>query len=80
MKRNDILKEIEVDGRAEWKKKSGYHRRSLSETAMFRFKTIFGPTLYARKFEKQKTEAKVKVKCLNKMTALGLPISRKIAP
>ena len=78
MKRNEILKEIEKDGRAEWKKKSGYHRRSLSETAMFRFKTILGPTLYSRKFEKQKTEAKIKVKCLNKMTGLGMPISQKI--
>ena len=78
MKRNEILKEIEKDGRAEWKKKSGYHRRSLSETAMFRFKTILGSTLYSRKFEKQKTEAKIKVKCLNKMTGLGMPISQKI--
>jgi len=79
IERNAILKEIETEGRAEWKRKSGYHRRSLSETAMFRFKTIFGPTLYSRKFEKQKTEAKIKVKCLNKMTALGMPISQKIA-
>jgi len=42
IQRNTILQEIEIDGREEWKKKSGYHRRSLSETAMFRFKTIFG--------------------------------------
>lgn len=63
----------------EWKKKSGYHRRSLSETAMFRFKTIFGATLYSRKIEKQKIEAKIKIRCLNKMTAKGMPISEKIA-
>jgi len=79
VKRNEILKDIEKDGRVEWKKKSGYHRRSLSETAMFRFKIIFGSTLYSRKFEKQKIEAKIKVKCLNKMTGLGMPISKKIA-
>ena len=79
IKRNEILKEIEKDGRAEWKKKSGYHRRSLSETAMFRFKTIFGSELYSRKLEKQKTEAKIKVKCLNIMTGIGMPISQKIA-
>lgn len=77
--RNHILKEIERDGRKEWKKNSGYHRRSLSETAMFRFKTIFGPTLYSRDFEKQKTEARIKTKCLNKMTATGMPVSEKIA-
>ena len=77
--RNDVLEEIDKDGRKEWKKKSGYHRRSLSETAMFRFKTIFSSELYSRKLEKQKTEAKIKVKCLNKMTAIGMPISKKIA-
>lgn len=77
--RNDILAKIEKGSRKEWKKESGYHRRSLSETAMFRFKTIFGSTLYSREFEKQKTEAKIKVKCLNKMTAIGMPISEKIA-
>lgn len=77
--RNKILKKIEDLGRKEWKKVSGYHRRSLSETAMMRFKTIFGPTLYSTIFEKQKTEAAIKIKCLNKMTRIGMPVSRKIA-
>lgn len=76
--RNGILKDIIENGRKEWKKKSGYHRRSLSETAMFRFKTIFGPTLYSKKFNKQKTEAAIKVKCLNIMTGTGMPVSEKI--
>jgi hypothetical protein len=75
--RNNILREIELTTRKDWKKASNYHRRSLSETAMMRFKTIFGPTLYSRIFEKQKTEAAIKIKCLNKMTALGMPISQK---
>jgi hypothetical protein len=77
--RNKILEIIDGIGRKEWKVASGYHRRSLSETAMMRFKTIFGPTLYSRIFEKQKTEAAIKVKCLNKMTRIGMPISKKIA-
>ena len=46
---------------------------------MFRFKTIFGSELYSRKLEKQKTEARIKVKCLNIMTGIGMPISQKIA-
>ena len=71
IQRNTILQEIEKDERAEWKKKSEYQRRSLSETAMFRFETILGSTLYSRKFEKQKIEAKIKVKYLNKMIGLG---------
>jgi hypothetical protein len=77
LERNNILREIELTTRKDWKKVSNYHRRSLSETAMMRFKTIFGPTLYSRIFEKQKTEAAIKIKCLNKMTALGMPISQK---
>jgi Transposase DDE domain len=76
--RNKILREIEIIGRKAWKKQSQYHRRSLSETAMMRFKTIFGANLYSRIFEKQKTEAAIKVKCLNKMTRIGMPISQKI--
>ena len=77
--RNKILEKIEGVGRAEWKRGSNYHRRSLSETAMMRFKTIFGPELYSRIFEKQKTEAAIKIKCLNKMTRIGMPISKKMA-
>lgn len=78
--RNDILKEIEQKGREEWKKESGYHRRSISETAMMRFKTIMGSMLYSRIFQKQKVEAAIKVTCLNKMTGIGMPISVKINP
>jgi hypothetical protein len=77
--RNRILERIEQIGRKEWKVESGYHRRSLSETAMGRFKTIFGSALYSRKLANQKTEAAIKIKCLNKMTAIGMPISVKIA-
>jgi len=35
-------------GRKEWKKESGYHRRSLVETGVMRLKTIFGHRLGAR--------------------------------
>lgn len=77
--RNSILKKIDKMGRKKWKEKSGYHRRSLSETAMFRFKTIFGAELFSREFSRQKTEVKIKIKVLNKMTAIGMPISIQIA-
>jgi len=75
--RNIILEDIELTTRKDWKKASNYHRRSLSETAMMRFKTIFGATLYSRTLEKQKTESAIKIKCLNKMTAIGMPVSEK---
>lgn len=77
--RNVVLQAIEQKGRKEWKQQSGYHRRSLSETAMFRYKKIFGAELQSRKLENQKTEAAVKVVCLNKMTGIGMPVSKKIA-
>ena len=77
--RNEIIKEIEKKGRKKWKEQSGYHRRSLSETAMFRFKIIFGPQLYSRRFETQQSEVAIKVACLNIMTGLGMPVCKKVA-
>lgn len=76
--RNIAIREIEKIGRKEWKVKTGYHQRSLSETAMFRFKTIHGRTLYSRKMKTQQTETKIKIKTLNIMTAQGMPVAIKI--
>jgi len=39
--RDENLRRIRAVGRARWKQESGYHRRSLAETAMFRLKTIY---------------------------------------
>lgn len=77
--RNRVLEIIEDIGKEKWKKQSAYHRRSLSETAMMRFKMIFGNKLFSRSFERQKTEAAIKVKMLNKMTGIGMPISKKVS-
>ena len=76
--RNIALAEIEKMGRKEWKEQSGYHRRSLSETAMYRFKTIHGRALYSRKMKTQQTETKIKIKTLNIMTAQGMPQAVKV--
>ena len=62
-------------GRKAWKQETGYHRRSLAETAMFRYKTLIGPSLAARTFDNQKAEAAVAVHCINRFTALGMPRS-----
>ena len=48
--RDQNIRRITEVGRKEWKQESGYHRRSLAETAMMRVKTIFGDKLAARKF------------------------------
>lgn len=75
--RNKAIQEIDQVGRENWKINHGYHRRSLSETAMFRFKTIFTGTLYSRTMETQQTETAIKIKALNIMTAQGMPVSIK---
>lgn len=54
--RNQVLERISQVGRQQWKQESGYHRRSLAETTMFRFKTIFGATLRRRLFDNQAVE------------------------
>jgi hypothetical protein len=73
--RDQVVWNIQQLGRAEWKIQSGYHRRSLSETAFFRYKTIFGDKLMTRELDNQRTEALVRCHALNKMTMLGMPIS-----
>lgn len=73
--RDEVIRKIRELGRKNWKKQSGYHKRSLAETAMYRLKTIFGDTLRARLFENQGTEALLRCCALNKMTLLGMPIS-----
>jgi IS5 family transposase len=65
--RDVSLREIGAKGRKKWKKESGYHQRSLSETAMARVKGILGEKLRSRKFENQAFEAFTKIKILNKM-------------
>lgn len=62
------------EARSLWKKLTGYHNRSLVETIMFRYKTIFGANLRSRSWENQQVESMLKCLVLNKMTKLGMPI------
>lgn len=73
--RDEVIRAIRELGRAAWKKRNDYHRRSIAETTMFRFKQIFGDNLHAIVFESQAAEAFVKCNVLNKMTSLGMPDS-----
>lgn len=77
--RDENLRQIRKHGRKKWKRESGYHERSLAETAMYRFKTIFGDRLGARLFESQCAEVFIKVAAMNKMTRLGMPDSYPVA-
>jgi len=73
--RNQAIQRIQETSLKEWKIEANYHKRSLAETTMFRYKTIFGSNLSSRTFETQSTEAFVRVLCLNLITGLGMPDS-----
>lgn len=66
-------------GTKKWKQESGYHKRSLVETGMYRQKQILGDKLKSIKFSNQITESKIRCSILNKMTHLGMPESYRIA-
>ena len=75
--RDRAIRQIRKYGRKKWKKKMKYHRRSIAETTMFRYKTIVGDKLKARTFDRQKTEIKIGCKILNIMALAGMPKSIK---
>lgn len=77
--RDENLRAIRKRGRKKWKEESFYHRRSLAETAVFRFKTIFTDKLKSRKIENQFNEMFIKCAALNRMTHLGMPESYKVS-
>lgn len=76
--RDDAIRIIEGLGgdllaRKLWKKLTGYHMRSLAETAMSRLKRTFGGTLFSRKDKAQNIELQLKGFILNMMTKIGMP-------
>src|SRR5215216_6021275 len=77
--RDEHIQMIQDKGRLGWQKAVGYGRRSLGETAMFRYKAVIDRGLRARTLPAQKTEARVGCAVLNRMTRLGMPVSQRIA-
>ena len=71
--RTAILEYRQQHGDKAWKVHSGYHRRSLAETAMSRLKTRFGERLSNRRFDTQTTQAYARLAAMNIMTRLGMP-------
>ena len=76
--RNQAVSEItglggDDEARRLWKKMKRYHRRSLAETAMFRFKTLFGGSLKSRTGPNQRAEVYAACLAANRMTRLGMP-------
>jgi transposase len=76
--RDENLRSIRKHGRKRWKQDSGYHRRSIAETTMFRLKTIFGGNLSARQFDNQAVELFIKCAALNRMIQIAKPDSYEV--
>jgi hypothetical protein len=76
--RDRHIQVMQEKGQRGWQKAVGYGKRSLVETGMFRYKTMIGPTLRARKFEAQQVEARVACSVINRMTQLGMPRSERV--
>ncbi len=71
--RNEAVLEMRKQGLAHWKKISGYHRRSLAETAMYRFKQLLAGKISLRNYNSQVVEVMAYVSAINKLNTLGLP-------
>ncbi len=76
--RDENLRYIRKHGRKKWKRDTDYHRRSLAETTMFRFKAIFGGNLSSRKFDNQAAELFIKCAALNRMIQFAKPDSYEV--
>ena len=77
--RDRHIQMIKQRGRLGWQRATGYGRRSLVETTMFRYKTLIGRHLRARNLAGQKAEAQMGCAVINRMTRLGMPVSCRAA-
>ena len=69
---------VKTLGRRQWQKASGYHRQSRVENTFFRYKSIIGAGLRARSPAGQGREVVLGCEILNRMTALGRPVSYRL--
>lgn len=71
--RNGYVGRCMVYGREKWKEMSGYHKRSLAETAMYRLKKAFTGELKSKKDENREKEIAIRIGLLNRWTNQGMP-------
>jgi len=77
--RNEAVKALKNGELKQWKIESGYHQRSLAETAMYRYKQLLSGKVSLRKYNGQVGEILANVKALNKLTTLGMPVRREVS-
>lgn len=74
--RNETVTALYNGALQHWKVDSGYHRRSLAESAFSRYKQMISERLSLRDYNAQVGEVLAGVKVLNKLTSLGMPERR----
>ncbi len=72
--RNEAVNALKNGKIAEWKVQSGYHDRSISGTAMSRYKGLTSGKLSLRCYNAQVGEIMANVKAINKVITLGMPV------
>ena len=77
--RDRHIQSLADKGRLGWQRETDYGKRSMAETAMARYKRIFGDHLHARKLPGQQAEAAIGVAVLNRMIETGRPDSVRVA-
>ena len=72
--RNEAVEALKSGTLKQWKDDNGYHQRSLSETAMYRYKQLISPKFSLRDYNAQVGEALAGIKTVNKVIELGMPV------
>jgi len=71
---NQAVEALKTDRLQDWKQEKGYHERSLSEMAMYRYKQLIGEKLNLGAYNGQIGEMMSGVGALNKMLRLGMSV------
>ena len=66
-------------GRGAWVKMRKYGLQNYAELAIQRYKRIIGNKMHSREIARQKNEANIATRLLNKFAKLGMPVSVRIA-
>ena len=76
--RDAHIERIGEVGRRRWRLEAGQHHQSRAENTFYRYKRRFGDRLSGRNEEAQRNEVLTACNILNKMTELGMPVSRAV--
>lgn len=72
--RNAAMLVMRKERLPDWKKVSVYHRHSLVETAMYRFKQLLAGEISLRNYNSQVGRVMAYISAINKLNTLALPV------